>query len=169
VRINYENTIDDWTAFHRYHFENSPNARRLRVRTMWIVAVLSIAFTSARGVAEDNPVLIVTGILCAPLAVLVVPPLYRWQLDHQVRGQLAEGANKGMLGPHELELVGDVLVERSPFGEWRALLAVVERVASAGGYTFLYVTAVSAHVIPHHAVTEGDPEAFADALRRRTQ
>jgi hypothetical protein len=72
-----------------------------------------------------------------------------------------------VLGPHELELVGQELVERTPISESRTRLQAFERVVTEGGYTFVYLSAVTAHVIPHAAVRDGDPEAFVHALTQR--
>jgi hypothetical protein len=78
-----------------------------------------------------------------------------------------EGANKTILGPHELELTESDLIERTPFGESRVRFQAIERVASEGSHTFIYLSAVSANVIPHHAVSEGDREAFVAALQAK--
>jgi hypothetical protein len=57
---------------------------------------------------------------------------------------------------------------RTAFGESRTRLEAVERVVSDGDYTFIYISPVMAHVIPHAAVSEGNLEAFAEAIKERT-
>ena len=85
--------------------------------------------------------------------------------SRQARRSLAQGANKTVLGPRELELSGNELLSRTAFVESRMRLEVVERVVSDGAHTFIYLGTMLAIVIPHDAVSEGDPEAFAEAAQ----
>jgi len=82
-----------------------------------------------------------------------------------VRRLYAGGTNRGLAGPHDLELIGDELIERDPLGESRVKLQLIERVVTDKGYTFIYLSAVSAYIIPHAAVMEGDLAAFLKALK----
>jgi hypothetical protein len=166
VRIRYETTIDDLVAFNRFHCAHSPTVRRVRLLQMGFVAAVVIALAYAAAVVTGDYLILALGPVGAVVGVLLFPGAFRRHQDRQARKLYGEGANKGMLGPHELELSGGDLIERTPFGESRALLEVVERVTSDRGYTFIYVSAVMAHVIPHDAVIEGDPEAFVEAVRR---
>jgi hypothetical protein len=83
-----------------------------------------------------------------------------------VRKLFREGANKSLIGPHELELLGGELISRSPFSESKMRLEAVERIAFDGRYTYIYVGALTAHVIPQDSVWDGDLEAFSEALQR---
>ena len=56
---------------------------------------------------------------------------------------------------------------RIRFSESRTRLEIIERIASDGEYTFIYVSAVMAYVVPHDAVSEGGPEAFSEAIKER--
>jgi len=78
-----------------------------------------------------------------------------------------QGSNKGLVGPHELKFIGDELIARNPFSESKIALRLVERVVTDNGYTFIYVSAVSAYIVPHEAVMEGDLAAFLKALKDR--
>lgn len=108
-------------------------------------------------------------ILWAAIAVgwaLIIPGALRRSADRQVRRLYREGKNRGILGPHEFEVSDAMLVERTPVGETRTVLAAVERVASDGTHTFIYLSALTAYVIPHGAVTEGDVDAFIAVVER---
>jgi hypothetical protein len=164
VRLRYENTIEDLVAFNRYHFEHSPSVRRIKLGLMFALPAVILAAVAAVAIVVDEWMFLAAGVPFAVLAAVLVPGTYRREVDRQVRRLYGEGANKGVVGEHELELVGDELVERTPFGEMRTRLRAVERVVSDAGYTLIYLSAVMAHVIPHDAVSEGDPEAFAEAV-----
>jgi hypothetical protein len=59
------------------------------------------------------------------------------------------------------------LIERTRYSENRTALEAIEEVVSNGDYTFIYIGAVSAHVIPHDTVSEGNLDAFVEALKKR--
>ena len=118
--------------------------------------------------------LLAPGVVGAVGAALLVPGVSKWQMDRQVRRLYLEGANKGVLGLHELELNSEDLIDRTPFGELR-ISAGSGRAGHLRRWFYVRLShAVSALVIPHAAVTEGDPESFANArgawwLRGRPQ
>jgi hypothetical protein len=167
MRIRYENSIEDLVAFNRYHCNHSPTVRRARLLAMCFWMAVALGAGAAVALIAKEPVVGAAGVIGAVVGLLLTPGAFRRQTDRAVRRLLKEGANKAVLGSHELELVGDELVERTPFGETRMRIEAVERVVSDGGYTFIYVSAVGAHVIPHSAVSEGDPAAFVKTLRQR--
>jgi YcxB-like protein len=177
VRIRFENTIDDFVALARYHSDHSPAARRVRVRATWIFAIAFLLLTAGLGIkisiyfeeqgivgwyfalAAVSPMFL--GILGA---VIRMPGAFRRQAERQARQTYAEGNNKAVLGPRELQLDGNELVSRSTYAESRIRLEALERVVTDGAYTFIYLNSVTAYVIPHDSVLEGDPEKFAKAI-----
>jgi hypothetical protein len=168
VKIRYDLTIDDLVAFNRYHSDHSPAARRSRTRSMIVIALLLVGLTvvAATKTQGVNPVL-----FFVPLAFLAIlfflPGIGRMQIERQVRRVYADGASSGLIGPHELKLVGSELIDKDSSSETRTQLQAIERVVSDENYTFIYFSAVSAHVIPHKAVKEGDVKKFIEALERK--
>lgn len=76
-----------------------------------------------------------------------------------------DGKISGVMGTQELELTEQGLVFRSEFVESCLRYEAVRRIESEVGHTYISTTLNTTFVIPHAKVTEGDPEAFADALR----
>jgi hypothetical protein len=166
MRIRYDNTIEDLVSFNRYHCDRSPTVQRERVMSICVLAVAGFAPSVLLGAAHDNTLMgIIVGLVVGGGAALIAVPLHRWRVDRQARKLYAEGANKATVGPHELELVAGELIERTPLGESRVRLEVIERVVSENEYTFVYVGALQAAVIPHGAVSEGDLNSFIAALK----
>ncbi|MBP3954212.1 YcxB family protein [Gemmata sp. G18] len=182
MRIRYENTIDDFVALARFHNDHSPAARRVRVRATWLFAVGVSAITAgvtfkmwearhARGEGTEAWVapLIFASIILISLIIslLRMPGGFRRQAERQARRMYAEATNKSVLGTRELELIGSELISRSSYAESRLRIEAVERVVTYDGYTLIFISATTAHIIPHDAVSEGDPERFAEAINSR--
>lgn len=142
VRIRYENTIDDLVAFNRC--VHSPTVRRARVGLMWSVAAVVFALATASAFASEEFLILAAGAAYAIVSAWGVKYLFQHNLDRQARAMYVEGANREVLGPHELELRGGELIERTPFSESRTRLEVIERIASDGNYTFIYISALMA-------------------------
>jgi len=170
MRIGYENTIEDLVAFTHYHSAHSPSVRRAIFRNQCYTAVafsVILGLAAFGGAAEREPVTLAGFAVLIAAYIIVTPRVVRWRTARQARRLYAESANKGVVGPHELELIGDELIERTPANELRTKLRSVERVVTDNGYTFIYLSVLSAHVIPHEAVMEGDLAVFLKALKDR--
>jgi hypothetical protein len=173
VKIHYEVNLDDLIAWNLYHFDHSPAMKRSRAIIVWGVAVvipLPIAFQAIH--KPEVPILVHAialslVLIVAVVWVLAVPPYLRWATVRQARKMYAEGANKGTLGPHELELTDTRLIERTPVNEYSVTLESIERVARSDTHPFVYLSAVLAHVIPRAALGERDYEEFVQALEAR--
>ncbi len=167
MRICYENKIDDLVTFNRYLCEHSPTLRRQMLELKVLGAVVILAWAAFVSRALGELAVLVPGIVITVLYLLLFPRFFWRQFERKILKIYGEGTNKGTLGPHELELVGDELIERTPFGEFRTRLQAVERVAFDAGCTYIFVSATMAHIIPHNAVSEGNPEVFVEALNQQ--
>jgi hypothetical protein len=167
VNICYENTIEDMVVFNRHHCNHSPQMRRILAWRMWGPPVYVLAGFSLVALFVGSISLFVCGVFGSVASLCIARPLLSWELDRYVRRLYAEGRNQTTLGRHELELTAETLVERTSCTEAAMRLEAIERVVTDEGYTFIYVSAMAAHVVPQHAVLEGDYEAFVAALRER--
>jgi hypothetical protein len=167
MKIQYVNTMQDLVAFNRYHARHSPTIRLTLLIATWALPILLLLTGLCFAVLDDDLLLLLSTAAVALFWVALFKVLLTSVFDWQVRRMYREGRNKGTLGPHELELTDRRLIERNPYGEQVVLLDVVERVASTHRHTFIYVSAVGAHVIPHDAVEEGDYPAFVEAVERQ--
>jgi hypothetical protein len=89
-------------------------------------------------------------------------------MDRVVAKLYREGGNPGVLGEHELQFDGAHLIERSPVSELTTRLEGIQKVVRTDQYTFVYLGAVAAHVIPRNRIEEGDFATFSAALAAAT-
>ena len=165
--IRYENTIEDFVAFNKYHVTHAAAIKKA-LRTVALLTVLltlaGITFqTLLDGAVERSILMAILGLT----SICTMPLIVRWHNGSQVRSMYREGANKGLIGNWELELNDDHLIERNEFRETSFRLDAIERIVDDDGYSFVYYASVAAIVIPHDAVSSGNPEAFITELRSR--
>lgn len=165
MKIKYRIELDDIVAFNRYHIDHSAAMRRTKWLLMWGSGTAILASTSALAVLDNSIILFVLGVAGAILGVLLLQRLWTSSHEKQVRRLYSEGANKRILGVHELELGEDRLTERSDTGGQETVFSAVERIVTTDGHAFIYIASVIAHVIPRSKVIEGDIEAFVGAVQ----
>lgn len=175
MRIRYTVTLDDLIALHRHYVARTmPFVVRVWPLVRWFFpAACLFAVVGVFVTALPAPVKVVTAVPLALIFVMsVVWLLLTWDFCDfmsrmaigQVRWTDRRGKLRAMLGPHEMELSAYCLILRTEVAEWQ--FDHLQSVTTESGYTFVS-TDMSHHVIPHAAVTEGDPVAFTDALREK--
>jgi hypothetical protein len=165
MRIRYSNTLEDLVTFNRHYCDHSPTMRWKF--TLWtkIAPAVVLPVAALATVTTGYGAYLFAGSCLAAYMFFLMPGLMRWEHERTVRRLYTEGKDSFL--SHELELTPVALIERSAVGETLSRLESIERVESEGEYTFIYLTPITAHVVPRHGVTDGDYEAFVAALRQR--
>jgi hypothetical protein len=167
MKIRYAITIGDLTAFMRYYTRHSTLYRLAFVLLRWVLPGMMLAL-GLPYVGVDW-----CAALCwlAPgvLLMLGVRWLFESLLALQVRARHREGDNKGVLGPHELELAPPDLIERTPVNESRHWLGAIEKVATTPTHALIFISSFAAHVVPRAGVTDRDFEAFVRAVTEEVE
>lgn len=179
MQVRYKNTSDDFAAFNTFHFAHSPTHKRMVAIYVFVfglalgVAVFFLAksfpLESVKSMGEEvnNTSAAIQAVFVAAIYAFFLPRILRRNIARQSRKLLREGRNKTFLCEHQLEITEDGLVTRTPYSESKASWEAIERIARTEAHTFVYVSAVSALVIPHDRVLEGDCEAFVSEVRKR--
>ena len=168
TRLRYENTMDDTLAFLEFHYAHSPTIRKQRSQLRWgaSLCVFLMAFTTclALSFVQHSPIdlkaLMISCSLGAVLMFLLMPALTLRSMRRNSRRLFAEGKQQGLLGEHLLEIENDGLTERTDVNETKTLWRGMEQVAATKTHTFIYVTSLSALIIPHDRITEGNLQEF---------
>lgn len=168
--ICFEITIDDIVAFNRYHLAHSTTIRNAKIRWVVMSCIGSPIAAFCSYLILPNSLL---GTICAAGAFVIAGGAFaaiyfsgfHSAPEQQVRKLLAEGRNEGMLGIHELAIDHQGISETTNVGKSRRLWTAVNRIEETEDYAFLYITAISAHVIPKHNVTAGDAAEFIQRAR----
>jgi hypothetical protein len=169
VKIRYEITVDDLLAFACYHANRSLRRSGKGAIVGGVVATLGlIAVTTA---LMGQPAVMVMLPLAAVPVFFIFGMLYKagFRPNNQrtLRRQYEQLLPRGATGPHEMELVEDGLVQRTPYSELRTPIEDVYGIRSDGERTFIYTGPASAYVIPHRSIPETELESFVEAIRMR--
>lgn len=165
MEIEYRIERKDIEAYYQYHFHSSPSVRRsYEMGYVWQTTgfiALFILFANK----ED-----IWSVFSWMIAFIGCILLYRFSAYRNIKESVErfekEGRNKGIWGRNRLTLNEDEMLETSAIGESRTLWTGVERIAQNKDYIFIYITAVSAFIIPKRAFKDNqEAEGFYSAAR----
>ena len=173
MRIRYETTVEDMAVFHDFYQKNAPELKRFRRKIPWMVTLLVMGLL-VMGIVSGEwlPLLLpmTFGLTIYILFLsLLTKFLTKFTMKNAIKKQYQGEKARGILGEHELEIVADGLIERTEYTETKTAWALLDRVETTNGYTFLFTGPHKAYVVPHHAVIEGSLPAFLKAFGERYQ
>jgi hypothetical protein len=180
VKIRFETTIDDVIAFNRFHFAHSPAWRKqVWKQTLMVPATLLALFVLFHLIAGNGPehfhAMLRFGWLELTIAIfflsvsilwaIYVRWFLNWSLGRNTRKFLAEGSNRVMFGWREMELVNGRLILNTELIQSSLDLRASEKIVSHGEYTYVYIAAASAYIIPMSLYPEEEYREFVAELR----
>lgn len=144
MKITYRLAIDDLVHFNLYHAQQSPSVRRLNRWTFVIIPIVMVIV-----MRPDSMIVAVCTAAGAFGGALLFHWLYRrWITPWLIRRVLTEGATKGIIGEHELEISSDGVHERTSMNDGRHSWVSVDRIVEDDRYIFIYLQVTMAHIIP---------------------
>jgi hypothetical protein len=159
-------------AFNLYHFEQSAMMRSSLRRSRWlppiaVLLVVSLVLAAVDGGKHLWP------ILPCVLVWAILYVLFYSTAHHRrsIRKRLARFLNEnttGLIGRHELELSEDGLIGRSAANETKTAYSAIQKIVSTNDHTFVYISGMSGHIVPHRSIPNSQAIAFVSELHRRT-
>ena len=175
MKLRYENVMEDLLAFQEFHYANSPEVRKMVLRGQFAVAVVSaglllilIEFTKSIFPIVNLPVAIGASVFTGVLGWFNYPYATKRSWHKSTKKLYSEGKNRGFVGWHDLLATEDSLISSGDMGETKLSWQVVERVESTPEFVFLYVSAMSAIIIPRARVTEGNVDEFLAVAQKNS-
>lgn len=164
MQLEYNLTESDLVLFSEYHADHSPSIQRSRRFQRFGMPLILMATGLYLILREPN---FLVAIIFFPILLLIMvawvvwsPSLFRTQYRRQVIKMYREGGNQMLLGKQILRADDDGLHSASAAGDSRTNWAAVERIVSTSDYTFIYLGATTAIVIPQKAIASGNYDEF---------
>ncbi len=160
-RLRYETSIDDMMAFQEFHTANSPILKKqifwLRLGSVTLFLILAFLANRSSGA-------VTIALSAAFFFGAFIPWFIRFGTRLQMRKLYSSGMLKGMLGSSRIEVTDDGLVSLNPLNEVKTRWEGIDHIASSATHTFIYNSAISAFVIPHDKISEGNIEEIVQDI-----
>lgn len=164
MTAEYELRKEDWSAFNFYHHFHSPTARRQYLRAWFSPAIVLLLgclgvslLASLNSPTPGSTFLALLPLFSGvPFYLLWFPWAYRRKVKKIVAGMIGEGRNRTLLGKQRVTLSPEGITKSSDVDQTTVAWSGVERVMKDKDYLFVYISALTAIIIPRRA--------FADAV-----
>ena len=163
VSIEYANSLDDVVEFNRFHFKRRKEGKF----SIFLMAAIVGVLCAILGFLRWEPFWIITGAVVTAVGALVDRYFLPGVLAREAKRLYQDGKNKGTLGWHRLLVSNEGLREENEVGASDVRFDGVENVSETESYVYIYVSAVSAHIVPRTGITKGDLSVFLTELNKR--
>ncbi|AOP34905.1 hypothetical protein A0128_14255 [Leptospira tipperaryensis] len=168
MQINYELTLEDIVNFNEYHFRHSKISKRKRMIAKLIIPIWTLfvfLILNYRNL-DETPLLFNIPIFLFAIAwFFFFDRLYFWRLRNNVDKMLREKENKGMIGKQKITLDGDLLVFETLYTSAQFKPGSISEVVETKDYLFLYVSSLSALIVPQGAFQASEKKEFLEKLQ----
>ena len=165
--LRYSTTIEDLVAFNRFHNLHSPRLIRQRRLVTVLLPVAALIAVSVMAILSRDLWSFFFPFLFIIFYIAFLRRAYGKAFDNKVRRLYSEGKNRAALGAHRLSIDEDGLTSETEVSSSTISFKGIEKIESSPTHTFIYMSAMSAMVIPKDSVTEGDYENFFAQLRAK--
>lgn len=169
--IQYELTADDFVEFNHFHHNHSPALRRTRlvfrigIPLFMILALLLTPLLTQRNERGylDELTQMRLFFVVPPVLYFLAPIAWKRRQASLIRRMLKEGSTRSMLGKCTITLNDDSISIQRPSSLSSYGLEAIDRICLNSDYCYLYVTSVSAIIVPRRAFSSN--ESFNEFVR----
>lgn len=163
MKVEYELNKQDYIDFNIYHSKNSDAIKKSLFVQRYFIPIIFLIIPFFITKAIDIPLWYWISIfsLTAVLWVVFYPKHFVSSITKMASKMVNEGKNKDLLGKHIVTVDEQGLIDKSENGENKIYWSGVERIASTEKHFFIYVSSISACIVPKNSFkNEGEKVVF---------
>ncbi|WP_255288064.1 YcxB family protein [Bacillus pseudomycoides] len=105
-------------------------------------------------------------LLSGVIWILLYPAYFYKHIERNINKMLKEGSYSNLLGTHNVQIIDEGIIETNNGGETKLNWKGIEKVEENEAYIFIYVSSMSANIVPKHAFAhENSKSEFMRRLR----
>ncbi len=151
MKLKFDFDMNDWMQFQKLYLVESKQYRWTKFLVMIIIPLFFVIL-----IVID----ILSGTFRVPMYLILAAAAVAWVVFYpkrmlkttlkRIRKMLEKGDNTSLLGKHSFEFTNDNILYHDPSGEAVTSWSKVVRFVDTGNYYFLFITSISAYIIPKH-------------------
>lgn len=168
MTIEYKITEEDYINFNLYHMQNSPSQKNLYNILRFILPVPLMGYIYFTGTRQLNQPAIYWGIIALGFYVFWIymySKLNKRTIRKQSEKMLNEGDNSSLFGKKTLDIVDDVLIITEENATTTLSKDSIKDIKEYDDMLLLYLSAVSAHIIPKRYLSDKDISSIRAILK----
>lgn len=169
MEINYELVEQDFLEFNIHHARNSATIKRsiLLQRCLGPVMFLIMPFYATKQTGIPLWYWMIIFYTISIIWFVFYPRYINWQISRGTSKMLREGRNQNIFGNRSIILMPEGIREIGLHMEEKVSWSSIERIEETEDYIYIYISSVSAYIIPIKAFKDIEiKEAFKGELDR---
>lgn len=153
MKIDYQLTKQDYIDFNIFHMNHSKTIKKTLFIHRYIVSLVFLALPFVLSGVSYIPIVfwLVPSVVVYILWVIFYPKYFIGIVKRRLSKMLDEGKNTIPLGRQNISITDDGITEITDHSEAKHGWNVVEDIFETKEHIFVYISAVTAHIIPVRA------------------
>lgn len=170
MKVIYEIELEDFFVFSDHLIKTSTvMSRAIRKGQMWwasgpIVGGLVLSIFKRYSSEDTLMILAILSVAISLPMFFLYPYYFRYQNKKQITKLHDKGSYEGVLGRHEMTITDEHLIDHSTNNLSKIQWSSIVGVETLAAHTFVYTGDVTAYIIPHNKLSEGNVAQFVSAL-----
>ena len=168
LQIKYEFEMDDWMALQKHHLQQSkPFKNSVLLITILVPVFFSLFLLMHLIRGEFNIIIAIIFAVLSVFWLIFFPKRAMSIFLPRIKRRLENGDNSSVLGWHTLTFTDKDILQIKPELETRIQWSGIQNVGVNDAYIFIYLTTISAIVIPKNKLVNKDLEQLIALLDRK--
>ena len=170
MKLKYEIDLDDCIAFSDQLMKTSPLMRKaIRKGQLWwasgpLVGALMVSMVKGASPEEALATLSVLSVAISLPMFLLYPHYFKYNNKKQINKLHGNNKYKGVVGVHEMTISNDFLADKTEYDDSKIEWDSISKIESSSEYTYIFTSEVTAYIISHKKIIDGDITSFVAKL-----
>ena len=170
MKIQYEIGLDDFFLFSDYLIKTSYVMRKaVRKGQMWwasgpLVGGLVLSIFKGSSSTDSLMILAILSVAISLPMFFIYPHFFKYQNKNHINKLYENGSYKDVLGMHEMTVTDENLIDQTGENVSTVQWSSITGIASLAEHTFVFTGDVTAYIIPHKKVSNGNASQFVNTL-----
>ena len=167
MKIQYNSSIVDITAYAKLIYEKSPTVKQHLKKTYYFSIPMLIVIGAVLKYYESNEDLVVFWALVGIGWLIYLPFFHKKKYIKKVIESFKDTRYEHLFCQHELTIENNIIVDQIENGINKTEISKIEHIETIDNYTFIFIDSAMAYLIPEQEITQGDYNQFIAELRRQ--
>ncbi len=167
MKISYECSIKDISAYGKLIYEKSPTVKEHFKKTYYFSVPMLIVFGAAINYFESDSKLFYAWIVLGIAWLIYLPFFHKKKYLKKVIQSFEDERYANLFGTHELTIEENSLIDKIEAGQNKTDISKIEHIEVIKEYAFIFVDSAMAYLIPRNKIINGNYHDFIYEIKNK--
>lgn len=165
MKISYECSIKDISAYGKLIYDKSPTVKQHLKKTYYFSIPMLIIFGVAINYFESDSKLFYAWIVLGIAWLIYLPFYHKKKYLKKAIQSFEDEKYANLFGLHELTIEENYLIDRIESGQNKTEISKIEHIEVINEYAFIFIDSAMAYLIPRDKINDGNYHDFIYEIR----